>query len=96
MVRLCDIGKNAEEESLAESSKCGGEGECEGEVLLGKMPRIKIEQREEDEMTCKECSAKTGSNVWLCSGVKGGDVLPCHIDYHKFNFNKVFPSTAGG
>jgi hypothetical protein len=26
-------------------------------------------------MTCKECSTKTGSNVWLCSGVRGGDVL---------------------
>ena len=49
MVRLCDIETNAEEESLAESSKCGGKGECKGEVLLGKMPRIKIEQREEDE-----------------------------------------------
>ena len=47
MVRLCDIEKNAEEESLAESSKCGGKGECKGEVLLGKMPRIKIEEDEE-------------------------------------------------
>ena len=47
-------------------------------------------------MSCKQCSAKAGSNVWLCSGQKGDDVLPCHINYHKRHFNKEFPSTMGG
>jgi hypothetical protein len=39
---------------------------------------------------CEECTAKMGSNVWLCSGKKGNDVLPCHIDYHRKNHNKEY------
>ncbi|KAL3797758.1 LOW QUALITY PROTEIN: hypothetical protein ACHAW5_007545 [Stephanodiscus triporus] len=67
VVRLRDIEKNAEEESLAESSKCGGEGECKGSAA-GKLPRIKIEQAKRTRsydmvMTCEECSAMMGSNV---------------------------------
>jgi hypothetical protein len=41
-------------------------------------------------MICEECTAKMGSNVWLCSGQKGNDVLPCHIDYHRKNHNKEY------
>jgi hypothetical protein len=41
-------------------------------------------------MICEECAAKMGSNVWLCSGQKGNDVLPCHIDYHRKNHNKEY------
>jgi hypothetical protein len=41
-------------------------------------------------MTCEECTAKMGSNIWLCSGQKGNNVLPCHIDYHRKNHNKEY------
>ena len=79
----------------------GAKENARGKCCWGKCPGLKSSNAKRTRsydtvMTCEECSAKTGSNVWLCSGVKRGDVLPCHIDYHKFNFNKVFTSTAGG
>ena len=42
-------GKYSEEESMADSSKCGGKEEGEGEVLLGKMPQTKSDQSKEAE-----------------------------------------------
>jgi hypothetical protein len=79
----------------------GAKGNARDKCCWRKRPGLKSSNAKRTRsystvMTCKKCNAKTGLNVWLCSGVKGGDVSPCHIDYHKFNFNKVFPSTSGG
>ncbi|KAL3764754.1 hypothetical protein ACHAW5_006625 [Stephanodiscus triporus] len=95
------ILKRMQKKSPWRSHQSVGAKENAREVLLGNCPGLKSSKAKRTRsydtvMTCEECSAMTGSNVWLCSGVKGGDVLPCHIDYHKFNFNKAFPSTAGG
>jgi hypothetical protein len=72
-----------------------------GRCCWGKYPGLKnskekVKQSYRTISRCKECSAKTGSNIWLCSRAKGNEVLPRHIDYHKANFNKVFPLITGG
>ncbi len=69
---------------------------CWGKSPSLKNSKEKVTQSYRTISRCKESSAKMGSNVWLCSGAKRSKVLPCRIDYHKANFNKVFPSTAGG
>ncbi len=79
----------------------GAKGNARGKCCWRKCPGLKSSNakrtRSHDTViTCKECSAKTGLNVWLCSGVKGGDVLPCHIDYRKFNLTKCFHLLGGG
>ena len=60
----------------------GAKENARGKCCWGKCPGLKSKRTRSYDtvMTCEECSARTGSNVWLCSGVKGGDVLPCHID----------------
>ncbi len=72
-------------------------GRCCWEKCPGlKKSKEKVKQSYRTISRCKECSAKAGLNIWLCSGAKGNEVLPCHIEYHKANFNKMFPLTAGG
>jgi hypothetical protein len=41
-------------------------------------------------MCCKECSATTGCSIYLVNGNKGGEVVTCHVAYHKCNQNKAF------
>ena len=78
-------------------AKKRGRGKCCWENCPGlKATNAKRKRSYDTVMICEQCSAKAGSNVWLCSGQKGDDVLPCHIEYHKKHFNKEFPSTAGG
>ena len=78
----------------------GAKKKVRGKCCWGKCPRLKVTKAKRPRsynsmMVCKECSAKTGSNIWLCSGQKANDVLPCHIDYHKRNYNIACESTGG-
>jgi hypothetical protein len=47
---------------------------------------------------CKECSTTLGCNIYLCHTIKNGEVVSCHVAYHKCNHNKRFLSDkwAGG
>ena len=38
-------------------------------------------------MRCKECSAKTGCNIFLCNHIKNGVPVSCHVAYHKRHHN---------
>jgi hypothetical protein len=71
----------------------GARNKARGKCCWGKCPGLKETNKKrirsyDTMMICEECTAKTGSNVWLCSGQKGNDVLPCHINYHRKNHNK--------
>jgi hypothetical protein len=43
-------------------------------------------------MRCKECTANAGCNIYLCNDTKNGEVVSCHVMYHKRNHNKAFLS----
>ena len=43
-------------------------------------------------MRCEECTANAGCNIYLCNDTKSGEVVSCHVVYHKHNHNKVFLS----
>ena len=73
----------------------GARNKARGKCCWGKCPGLKETNKKRIRsyntmMICEECTAKTGSNVWLCSGQKGNDVLPCHIDYHRKNHNREY------
>ena len=63
-------------------AKCPGIENCKG----------KQKRSYDTNYHCKQCSANHESNVYLCHSVKNGEVVSCHIAYHKRNHNKVFPS----
>jgi len=73
----------------------GAKNKVRGYCCWGKCPGLKQTNAKRTRsyktmLICEECTAKTGLNVWLCSGQKGNDVLPCHIDYHRKNHNKEY------
>jgi hypothetical protein len=47
---------------------------------------------------CKEFSATLGFNIYLFHTIKNGEVVSCHVLYHKRNHNKRFllDKWAGG
>jgi hypothetical protein len=66
-------------------ARCPGIKKCKG----------KRKQSYNTNYRCEQCSAEKESNIYLCHSVKNGEVVSCHIAYHKRNHNKVFKLDVG-
>jgi hypothetical protein len=69
---------------------------CWGKCPGLKNSKAKVKRSYSKIMICEECSAANKANFFICNGSKGGEVLPCHMAYHKAKFNKEFLSIAEG
>ncbi len=79
---------NHQSKAVAQYGKCCWE-DCPGK----KLSTAKCPRNSDMHMSCKECSAYLGKDVFLCNSFVKGAPVNCYQHYHIYHHNKEFAST---